>query len=114
MPLIVKVVLQKSFCPTERLRDLDTSLLLIQCIVLVIYLVLTGAVLVVSVPSDGSHETDGGQDCYHPLETMVATTILTKWPISGKENKTVLLYDHSMVYMESSPTQFLVFIISDL
>lgn len=49
--------------------------------------VLTGAVLMISIPSDGSHETDGRQDRYHPLKSVKGTSILTKWPVSRKHNE---------------------------
>ena len=36
--------------------------------------VLTAAVLVVSVPGNKSHEADGGQDGNHAMETVVGTS----------------------------------------
>lgn len=115
-PLIVRVVLQKSFCPTEwkHMCHFDmrihlfmiwrvTQFLFLCCFSTVINIkcywfimdyvlhldtcTLTGAVLVISVPSDGGHETDGCQDGYHPLKTMEGTSILTKWPSSVKYNR---------------------------
>lgn len=49
------------------------------------HVVLTGAVLVISVPSDSGHETDRCQHRYHALKTMIRTSILTKWPVSRKD-----------------------------
>lgn len=49
--------------------------------------VLTGAVLVISVPGDSSHEADGRQHRNHPLKTVEGTSILTKGPTPGGESQ---------------------------
>lgn len=53
--------------------------------------VLTGAILMVSVPSNSCHETDWCQNRYQPLESMIFTSTLTKWPISRKKKTTLNL-----------------------
>lgn len=52
-----------------------------------LHILLTGAVLVISVPGDCSNETDGCQDRYHAMKSVIGTSILAKGPISRKDNK---------------------------
>lgn len=53
---------------------------------------LTGAVLVISVPSDGRHEADGRQDGDHALEAVIGASVLAKRPMStsgeGRQRRT--------------------------
>lgn len=48
---------------------------------------LTGAVLVISVPRDDTHEADGRQYRYHALKSVKGASVLTKWPISRKRQQ---------------------------
>lgn len=42
---------------------------------------LTGAVLVVSIPGDGSNEVDAGKSCHEALETVSLATLWAVWPV---------------------------------
>lgn len=66
------------------------------------YRVLTGAVLVISVPRDSSHETDGRQNRYHPLESVKGTSVLTKGPISGQERDTWVQHTEECRLLQST------------
>lgn len=44
---------------------------------------LTGAVLVVSVPGDGSYEVNAGESCHEALETVSLASIRAIRPVPG-------------------------------
>lgn len=59
------------------------------------FILLTGAVLVISVPGNSSHETDGGQNRYHAMKAVIGTSILAKGPVSRKDNTIWIKLKHT-------------------
>lgn len=72
---------------------------------------LTSTVLMISVPSNGTQKTDGGENRYHSLKSVNLTAFGPERPVSFRGQRVQKKHKHTQVYIYIYRERDLTFLI---